>query len=149
MILAALSGYYENLKKKGLVSGIGYATAPISYALVIKENGLLVDVEDVRDVSAKNPRPRSFLVPQQGTRTSGIAPNIFWDKTSYVLGVSLSSKRFEQEHKAFTSFHNALLKDNEDLGLKAFLAFINDWDYQSFNDNKLLQPIAESFIDSN
>lgn len=149
MILAALSDYYESLKSKELVSGVGYATAPISYVLVINENGLLVDVEDVRDLSARKPRPKSFLVPQQGTRTSGIAPNIFWDKTSYVLGVSLRSKRFEQEHKAFRDFHNTLLEGNEDLGLKALLKFLNNWSFQSFGDNRLLQQVEESFIDSN
>jgi len=35
MILAALSDYYENLEAAEKVASIGYASAPISYALVI------------------------------------------------------------------------------------------------------------------
>lgn len=149
MILAALSDYYEKLEESKKVASIGYATAPISYALVINSNGDLVDVEDLRDTSAKQIRPKSFIVPQQGTRTSGIAPNIFWDKTSYVLGVSLTSKRFKEEHAAFVQFHLELIKDNDDLGLQAFLLFLKKWDPEEFEKNNLLQPLRETLLDSN
>ncbi|GGB54132.1 hypothetical protein GCM10011502_29090 [Oceanisphaera marina] len=53
MILAALSDYYEKLEENEKVASIGYATAPISYALVISSSGKLVDIEDLRDVSGK------------------------------------------------------------------------------------------------
>lgn len=149
MILGALSDYYEKLAEKEKVASIGYATAPISYALVINSNGNLVDVEDLRDVSGKKPRPRQFVVPQQGTRTSGIAPNIFWDKTSYVLGVSLTSKRFKEEHDAFVKFHLELLKDSDDLGLQAFSEFLKKWSSAELEENHLLQSLSETLLDSN
>lgn len=149
MILNALSDYYIKLEESELVPKKGYAAAPISYALVINNTGNLVDVEDLRDVSAKKPKPKSFNVPQQGIRTSGIAPNIFWDKTSYVLGKSLSSKRFKQEHSAFIDFHKKLLETTEDIGLQAFLKFLITWDAEQFDENPLLQPLAETLIDSN
>lgn len=149
MILAALSGYYEKLAEKEKVAPFGYATAPISYALVINSSGVLVDVEDLRDISGKKPRPRHFIVPQQGTRTSGIAPNIFWDKSSYVLGVSLTSKRFKEEHDAFAKLHLELLKESNDSGLQALAAFLNSWKSESFESNPLLQSISETLLDSN
>lgn len=149
MILAALSDYYEKLAEKEKVALFGYATAPISYALVINSSGGLVDVEDLRDISGKKPRPRHFIVPQQGTRTSGIAPNIFWDKSSYVLGVSLTSKRFKEEHDAFAKFHLELLKESNDSGLQALAAFLNSWKSESFESNPLLQSISETLLDSN
>src|SRR5690554_3003610 len=144
MILAALSDYYEKLEAAEKVASIGYASAPISYALVIDNNGDLVDVEDLRDTSTKKPRPRSFIVPQQGTRTSGIAPNIFWDKSSYVLGASLTSKRFKEEHDAFVNLHLELLKKSNDLGLQALSAFLNSWELESFESNPLLQSLRET-----
>lgn len=149
MILAALSDYYEKLEKIEKVASIGYATAPISYALVISSSGKLVDIEDLRDVNGKKPRPRHFIVPQQGTRTSGIAPNIYWDKSSYVLGVSLTSKRFKEEHDAFVKLHLELLKESDDLGLQALSAFLNSWESESFERNPLLQPLSETLLDSN
>lgn len=149
MILAALSDYYEKLERSKKVASIGYASAPISYALVIDNNGDLVDVEDLRDTNAKKPRPRSFIVPQQGTRTSGIAPNIFWDKSSYVLGVSLTSKRFKEEHNAFVNLHLELLKESNDIGLQALSAFLNSWELESFESNPLLQSVSETLLDSN
>ncbi|HHU93468.1 MAG TPA: type I-C CRISPR-associated protein Cas8c/Csd1 [Alcaligenaceae bacterium] len=149
MILAALSDYYEKLEESKKVATIGYATAPISYALVINSNGDLVDVEDLRDTSTKQIRPKSFIVPQQGIRTSGIAPNIFWDKTSYVLGVSLTSKRIKEEHEAFVQFHFNLIKDSDDLGLQSFLLFLKKWDPKEFEKNNLLYPLKETILDSN
>ena len=149
MILAALSDYYEELEAAEKVASIGYASAPISYALVIDNNGDLVDVEDLRDTSTKKPRPRSFIVPQQGTRTSGIAPNIFWDKSSYVLGVSLTSKRFKEEHDAFVNLHLELLKESNDIGLQALSAFLNSWELENFESNPLLQSVSETLLDSN
>lgn len=149
MILAALSDYYEKLEAAEKVASIGYASAPISYALVIDNNGDLVDVEDLRDTSTKKPRPRSFIVPQQGTRTSGIAPNIFWDKSSYVLGASLTSKRFKEEHDAFVNLHLELLKESNDIGLQALSAFLNSWELESFESNLLLQSVSETLLDSN
>ncbi|GGB54137.1 type I-C CRISPR-associated protein Cas8c/Csd1 [Oceanisphaera marina] len=88
-------------------------------------------------------------MPQQGTRTSGIAPNIYWDKSSYVLGVSLTSKRFKEEHDAFVKLHLELLKESDDLGLQALSTFLNSWESESFESNPLLQPLSETLIDSN
>jgi len=151
MILTALNDYYARLSKanNNEIPSLGYASAPISYALVLNKSGELVDVEDLRDTSTKKPKARYFNVPHSGARTSGIAPNLFWDKTSYVLGVSLTSKRSTEEHDSFISYHLDLLQGCDDVGLLAFSSFIKGWNPEDFETNDVFRSIGESLVDTN
>ncbi|MGE4336823.1 MAG: type I-C CRISPR-associated protein Cas8c/Csd1, partial [Pigmentiphaga sp.] len=121
MILAALSDYYRRLLDDP-ASGIaapGYSQERISYAIVLADDGNVVDIVDLRDTEGRKPRSRILSVPQPEKRTVGVKSNFFWDKTSYVLGVSASSKRSAQEHEAFKALHRQALADSNDPGLKA------------------------------
>ena len=62
-------------------------------------------------------------VPQPEKRTVGVKSNFLWDKTSYVLGVSATSKRADKEHGAFKALHREHLAGAQDAGLKALLGF--------------------------
>ena len=54
----------------------------------------------------KKKTPKPMPVPQPAKRTSGVAPNFLWDKTSYVLGVTAGEgKRTAEEHAAFVARH--------------------------------------------
>jgi CRISPR-associated protein Csd1 len=104
MILQGLVNYYERLESTGALAPAGYAPRPISFALLLAEDGQLIDVIDIRDQDTKKPRPKALVVPIID-RTSGVASSFLWDKTAYALGVSNSSKRTEREHSAFKVFH--------------------------------------------
>jgi CRISPR-associated protein Cas8c/Csd1, subtype I-C/DVULG len=151
MILTALSDYYASLLKSETedIPLLGYSREKISYAIVIDMRGNLVAVDDIRISSGKEPRPRSLVVPQSGTRTSGIRPNFLWDKTSYVLGVSAISKRCEKEHTAFKQLHAKALGNNDDEGLKALLLFLDAWNPTRFHEEPLFTEHGDQFIDSN
>lgn len=88
MILTALYDYYQRLVEERQVPLFGYSEEQISYVLVLSRNGQLVDVQDIRDTSGKKPVPRRLAVPQPPKRSVNIATCPFWDKTSYVLGVT-------------------------------------------------------------
>src|SRR5690606_9127134 len=75
----------------------------------------------------RKPLPRLMNVPQPEKRTVGIKSNFLWDKTSYVLGVSTTSKRADKEHEAFKTLHRESLAGTDDPGLKALLAFLAAW----------------------
>lgn len=151
MILSALSDYYERLLASGAegISPPGYSREKISYAILLAADGTLVGVDDIRDNSGKKPVPHSAIVPQPEKRASGIAPNFLWDKTSYVLGVSATSKRAEREHAAFRAFHLAALNGDNDVGLRAMLAFLEAWVPQRFQEDQHFSRHGESFLDSN
>ncbi len=134
MILSALNDYYERLLARNAegISPLGYSQEKISYEIVLSPDGHVVAVNDIRDLSGKKPQPRSLSVPQSEKRTVGIKSNFLWDKTSYVLGVSATSKRADKEHEEFIGFHRESLKDQTDEGLLAFLAFMNAWRAEDF-----------------
>ena len=129
MILQALVHYYDRLVERS-TAGIaprGYSPVGISYEIVLTATGRVATVNDIRDVSGKKPRPKSVLVPQPPKRASNIAPAFLADKTSYVLGMSRTSKRSEQEHLAFEALHLQHLEHAEDVGLQALCSFLRDW----------------------
>ncbi|GGX56664.1 type I-C CRISPR-associated protein Cas8c/Csd1 [Saccharospirillum salsuginis] len=140
MILTALDRYYDRLlaQPDTDIAPIGYSYEKISYALVISPSGDLVDVMDLRDTSSKKPRPRSMSVPQPEIRTVGVKPFFLWDKSSYVLGLGDNQEttqkkkekreaRILEEHEAFKAYHKDVLRNTNDDGLLALLAFFNKW----------------------
>ncbi|MDR2788784.1 MAG: type I-C CRISPR-associated protein Cas8c/Csd1, partial [Candidatus Accumulibacter sp.] len=134
MILQALSGFYRRLIAQGAegIAPYGYSPEGIAYEIVLAPDGGVVAVNDIRDTSGKKPQPRALLVPQPPRRSSGIAPCFLWDKTSYVLGVSATSKRADKEHEAFKALHEAALAGEEDAGLQALRAFLRKWSPERF-----------------
>lgn len=133
MILSALNEYYERLSSDMKVPPFGFSDEKISYVLIISPTGDLIDVQDIRDKSGRRPLPKSMSVPQPEKRTSGIKPNFLWDKSSYVLGVTArEGNRTAQEHAAFIQFHQETLSNESDVGLRAFVRFLEAWQPSSF-----------------
>lgn len=133
-ILQSLNKAYDRLALRGEVPEFGYSAEKISFCIVLNTDGSVASAPvDLRDASGKKRLPRVVYVPQPVKRTSGIAPNFLWDKSSYVLGVTAGvGKRLEDEHKAFREYHLSILDDIDDEGLLAFRNFISSWEPQSF-----------------
>lgn len=151
MILSALNDYYQHLLENDpeSISAPGFSQEKISYAIVLALDGQVVDVLDVRDLGGKKPTPRSLSVPQVPKRSVNIAACFLWDKTSYVLGVSATSKRIELEHTEFKSRHVEALRDEQDAGLKALLAFLDGWKPEQFQQHPAFARHAVSMPDTN
>lgn len=134
MILQALVRYYRRLveRKTEGVAPYGYSPEKISYAILLSPEGDVVQVRDVRDTTGKKSHPQMMNVPQPEKRTVGIKSNFLWDKSSYVLGVSASSKRADKEHAAFKALHEEALAGTDDPGLAALLAFLRKWTPERF-----------------
>jgi CRISPR-associated protein Csd1 len=144
--LQALAARYDRLAEQGEVPAYGYSLEKISYALALSPRGDLVDVQPLLDATGKKPQPRPMLVPQAVKRTSGIASNFLWDKTSYVLGVSgKGSGRIAQEHANFRKLHEELLADADDEELRALLAFLRGWSPERF----AVPPFTPDMLDTN
>lgn len=143
MILQALNRYYDRLieRQEPGLSPLGYSPEKISYAIHLARDGSVVQVQDIRDTSGKKPLARMLNVPQPEKRTVGIKPNMLWDKTSYVLGCSATSKRADKEHEAFKVQHLEALTGETDEGLVALRNFLQTWTpgrfQTSFNDDML------------
>lgn len=134
MILQALNRYYERLIEQQAedVAPAGCSPEKISFEILLTPDGGVAQVNDIRDTSGKKPLPSMLNVPQAEKRTVGIKSNFLWDKTSYVLGVSNTSKRADKEHEAFVELHEAALAGEDDPGLKALLSFVRGWSPEQF-----------------
>ena len=133
-MLVSLAGAYARMEQRGEVPPFGYSLQNISYVIRLKEDGSLAGPPaDIRNLSGKRPVPKRMAVPQPTKRTSGIASNFFWDKTSYVLGVTAGNgKRHEGEHADFVKRHNEALGGTDDTGLLALLRFLLSWTSEQF-----------------
>lgn len=147
MILQALNAYYQRLLARGEkdLALFGYSVEKISCEIVLMPNGHVVTMNDIRDTSGKRPVPRLVNVPQPQKRTAGIRSNFLWDKTSYALGMSATSKRTGDEHAAFVALHRQALAGTDDAGLKALLAFLDWWAPDRFASPAL----AADMLDTN
>ena len=134
MILQALNRYYERLIEQQAedVAPAGCSPEKISFEILLTPDGDVVQINDIRDTSGKKPLPRMLNVPQAEKRTVGVKSNFLWDKTSYVLGVSNTSKRADKEHAAFVELHQTALASEDDPGLKALLSFLRGWSPEQF-----------------
>jgi CRISPR-associated protein Csd1 len=87
-ILQALCGYYNRLAATGVAPRPGYSAQQVSFAVILPSDGVIQDIQDLRDTSGKKPRPVYRDLAQPEKRTVQVAPNLLWDKTSYVFGVT-------------------------------------------------------------
>ncbi|NNM71292.1 type I-C CRISPR-associated protein Cas8c/Csd1 [Enterovirga aerilata] len=125
-ILASLARAYERLPDK---SPPGYSSQPIGYVISLNPDGTPAHLPIPRQQgSARKPAALPMSVPQPVKRTSGIAPNLLWDKTSYALGVTAAGgRRTAEEHAAFRKLHAEKLAGNDDAGLTALRLFLERW----------------------
>ena len=133
-ILAALVRAYDRLPQDERPP-FGYSMEKIGFVIGLHPDGSVATVTDIRDGEGRKKLPQPMLVPQPVKRTAGIAPNLLWDKTAYVLGVTAGEgKRTADEHAAFVARHEAALAENADEGLQALLLFLRNWTPQRFGE---------------
>ncbi|ABC21631.1 type I-C CRISPR-associated protein Cas8c/Csd1 [Rhodospirillum rubrum] len=134
-LLAALTRAYDRLAERHEVPAFGYSTQNIGFLISLTDDGALAGPPiDLRQGAGKKRVGRPMAVPLPVKRTSGIAPNFLWDKTSYVLGVSAGAgKRLAEEHAAFVTSHQSALVGSEDPGLRALLTFLQAWTPDHFD----------------
>lgn len=152
MILMALNDYYQRLldDPDSGISAPGFSQEKIGYTIVLANDGRVVAVEDQHEISGKKRIAKLISVPASFKRPGTGAKSFFlWDKTSYALGVSASSKRSEQEHAAFQELHRHTLAGRDDAGLKALLAFLDTWSLDRFQDDSAFTRHGEAMLDTN
>ena len=133
MILQALTGYYEDLLRRGEIAAPGWSPANISYALCIDGAGQPVQViPTMREVTAGKKtvlRPQSMTLPAAVKRTVGAASNFLWDNSSYLLGIDQKGKpeRSRECFAAAKQLHHAVLDGADTLTARAILNFFDNW----------------------
>lgn len=148
-ILAELAALYERMPD---LPRPGYSREAIGGEVVLAPDGSVVEMNVLAAPDEKGKlRPRPMPVPAAVKRTAGIKPNLFWDKSAYVLGVIAATGadgkpllddlgkplpgqagRTAQEHAAFVAAHQELLADAEAPALVALRNFLGQWSWEDF-----------------
>ena len=145
-VLQALNGYYERMAARGEADLPGWSQEKISFVIVLTPSGEAIDRQDLREGEGKKARPRLLSVPAAVKRTAGISPNMFWDKSAYVLGRTAGEgKRTAEEHASFRTAHGDLLAGATDEGLSALRLFLENWTPERFD----APPFHSNMLDAN
>lgn len=145
-VLQALDRYYDRMAERGEIEPLGFSCENISFAIELSQDGVPVNVLDLRAVTGRRRVPALLAVPAAVKRTVAVMPNVFWDKSAYVLGRTAGEgKRTAAEHAAFKAAHFDLLKGSDDPGLAALRHFLECWMPESFD----APPFSEEMLDAN
>ena len=145
MILQALHDYYfrrqADANPDRRLPAFGLEQKEIGFILEVDESGQLHSIIDQRQIDGKRKFGTSYLVPKGVKKTSGIAANLLWDNTEYVLAIPDAKKldlvrskggadqylaRLVQMQQAFRDRISTLPKlAQSDAGLRGVLAFLD------------------------
>lgn len=142
MILQALNELYERLADDPAydLPRPGYSTQKVSFCVVLKPDGTLVDIQDAR-VTRTEKRAggkekttvlaRPVLVCGQSKPPgSGLNPCFLWDNSGYMLGYKAEDEKPERTAEACEEFRKKHLALEKELGLAEFSAvcrFLEGW----------------------
>ncbi|SFZ86883.1 CRISPR-associated protein, Csd1 family [Devosia enhydra] len=129
-LLASLARAYDRMPELPRPS---YSTEKIGFVIGLNPDGTIASVSDLRDGEGRKKTARMMQVPQGAKRTAAIVPNLLWDKTAYVLGVTAGEgRRTADEHAAFKARQTEVFGASDDEGLVAFLRFLDRWTPDQF-----------------
>jgi CRISPR-associated protein Csd1 len=141
MILQALNDYYLRRQRspnpQDRLPAFGLEDKEIPFVIEIDAQGRLVNLVDTGTIEGKKKIAQRFLVPQGVKKTSGVAANLLWDTSEYVLGVDTKGKpeRVAEQHAAFRARLTDLSEDAQnDAGMQAIFAFYNHNDTAQFEN---------------
>jgi len=145
-VLQALNSYYDRMADRGEVDLRGFSREKISFAIQLAPDGSPTNVIDLRRTDGKRVSPALLSVPAAVKRAVNILPNLFWDKTAYVLGRTAGEgKRTAREYAAFKEAHLKLLAGSNDPGLVALRQFLETWMPERFDT----PPFHAEMLDAN
>ncbi len=145
MILQSLCDYYD--RKEDSLPSFGFVEKPISFVIVINQNGDFVMLEDTREQVNKKMIPRLFTVPQlPSTRKasllaveSGLTAGFVWDHFGYVLG----QPRLDKATKTYLERDIQLAK-SQLLGFKEKIKNLN----KILEDEKGIRAVIQFYENS-
>lgn len=146
MIIPALSELYDRLSRdpdvtaKGDLPTIGKSRQKISFRIILKPDGTLVGMDDIRAMDApegkKAAKLHSIPILVLGSSKpsgSGLNPCFLWDNCGYLLGYKGETEEKERKRiqEAFSSFRDKHLSVESSVNHPHFSAvcrFLEQWD---------------------
>lgn len=151
MILQALDDYYRRKMTDPdpaqRLPAFGFEDKEIPFILELDANGRLAGIKDTRSGEGKKKTPARYLVPKGVKKAAGVAANLLWDTTEYVLGLDTKGKpeRVVKQHAAFRARIETLPESaRRDEGIQAILAFLDNDPITQILTSPLYGELAET-----
>ena len=154
MILQRLSAYYVRVsldpKASDALPKPGYSVQKVSFCVVLRPDGTLLEFQSILDEGNTKPVPRQMLVPGQSKPTGqGINPCFLWDNAAYMLAFKLDDPSPDRTQKSFESFrklHLDLADAVDAASFNAVCAFLHAWSPDKAREHAAeLAPLATHF----
>ena len=151
MILESLNNLYERLADDASyeLPRPGYSTQKVSFCVVLKPDGTLVDIQDARSTRTETTKAgkekttqfsRPVLVPGQAKPPGqGLNPCLLWDNSGYMLGYKKDDEKPERTAETCDEFrkkHVALEKELSVPEFSAVCRFLESWTPEKALDYK-------------
>ena len=145
MILTALANYYEQLRREHPkeVPEQGWSRVKVTHLLVLSREGELLNIIPASDKDGWTKR-----VPERVKRSSGIAPNLLADNSSYLLGIDSKGKP-ERAKRCFEAAKKAHLEAFAQVSSAAgvaLCAFFKTWDPEVASINEFVAREGDSLL---
>ena len=142
MILQALNDLYERLADDASyeLPRPGYSTQKVSFCVVLKPDGTLVDIQDARitrneTTKAGKEKTTQFARPvlcfgQSKPSGSGLTPCLLWDNSSYMLGYKKDDEKPARTAEACDEYRKKHVGLEKELNVSEFSTvcrFLESW----------------------
>ena len=160
MILQSLHALYDRLKddSKYQIAQPGYSLQKIGFRVVLKPDGQLFNIEDMRIREENKMRPQLKLVMGDNKSPgSGLNPCFLWDNGGYMLGYKPIDDKLPKEDKkkqrkrlkntfaAFRDKHLALESEIDCPEFSAVCRFLESWNTTQAKDYPVLKEVSTGF----
>ena len=139
MILQALTDYYDSLIRDGLVGKPGWSKLPISYQVVLNEDGKLIQLQSILAETSDGKSLKKFLLVPEPEHRSGTQKKAHFlcDNAGYLLGYEKGSVQLEKFNAA-KELHHKILDHCQSTVAKAILKFFDCWNPLEAEQNSLI-----------
>lgn len=163
MLISALNDYYDILTSRKRIAEEGYSEQGISYVIVLREDGTISDIVDIRSKREETTKkgktltviePKNMLMPER-PRSTTVKAYFVENRPAYIFGLNYHSKEDKEwleidspdkKNNTISLKHQALAEETErdfsdidsDLA-RSYLAFARKWNPDEERSNiKLL-----------
>ena len=160
MILQSLYELYDRLKDDPdyKIAQPGYSSQKISFKVVLKPDGELFAIQDIRikDNSKMLPQQQKVIGDNKSSG-SGLNPCFLWDNGGYMLGykpidenISVNEQKKQRERllQTFQAFKEKHLKLESEINSPYFSAvcrFLESWNPDQAIDYPVLEDVSTGF----
>lgn len=149
MILQSLHALYGRLKDDPAyeIAPPGYSLQRITFKIVLRPDGSLVEIQDARIGERKTARQVRVLGVGKPSG-SALNPCLLWDNTAYMLGFKPEDPKPDRSRAAFEAFRKRHLDLEAEIKSPAFSSvcrFLETWSPDHAVNHSVLKDVATGF----